>query len=313
MQKSEHYVFMEALVRRISEHDEEALRFQEEFYRLQAGLAGERKLKAKLEDYHFKSDYEILYNFECTNPRGFTHQIDALLITPHFILIFEVKQMSGSLYYKPAVHEFYRVTDHGVEESFTNPFDQVYRHQLFIEQLLRQSTVNVPVLHLVVIANFRAKLDNAFESMPILHLSSLPNFLESLYEQYPNTTLVPRQICEFFKSIHQRLPARRQIEASRLKTGVFCHHCEAIGPMLFYHGSCHCQYCKTKSTDGIMEALQHYRILISPYISNRAFCNFLGIKSRYAAIRLLSKLNLEAVGQGKSRYYVIPEHLLYGD
>lgn len=311
MQKSEHYVFMEALVRRISEQDEEALKFQEEFYRLQAGLAGERKLKTTLEDYYFRSDYEILYNFECTNPRGFTHQIDALLITPHFILIFEVKQMSGSLYYKPAVQEFYRVTDQGVEESFHNPFDQVYRHQLFIEQLLRQSAVAIPVRHIVVIANYRAKLDNAFESMPILHLSSLPKFLESLYEQYPDTMLNTRQITALFTSIQQRHPPRRQIEASRLKTGVFCKHCEALGSMFFYHGSWHCKYCQTKSIDGILEALQQYRILIGPHISNRAFRDFLGITSRHAATRLLLKLNLEAMGHGKSRYYVIPELIVY--
>lgn len=311
MQKSEHYIFMEALVRRISEQDGDALRFKEEFYRLQAGLAGERKLKMTLEDYYFKSDYEILYNFECVNLRGFSHQIDALLITPHFILIFEVKQMSGSLYYKPAVQEFYRVTEQGVEESLNNPFDQVYRHQLFIEQLLRQSAVVIPVQHLVVIANYRAKLDNAFETMPILHLSSLPKFLESLYEQYPNTTLIPHQISELFTSIYQRHPPRRQIEASRLKPGVFCKHCEAMGSMFFYHGSWHCKYCQTKSIDGILEALQDYRILIGPHISNRAFRDFLGITSRHAATRLLLKLNLEAVGQGKNRYYVIPEFLVY--
>ncbi|WP_274309178.1 nuclease-related domain-containing protein [Solibacillus daqui] len=239
MQKSKHYLFMEALVHRIHAHDEEALRFQEEFYRLQAGLAGEMKLKTTLADYFIKSDYEILYNFECINPRGFTHQIDALLITPHFIIIFEVKQISGGLFYKPAVHEFYRVTEKGVEENFPNPFDQAYRHRLFIEQFLQQHALKPPVLYLVVIANYRAKLDIAFESMPIIHLSSLPKYLESLFERYPTTTLVPHQISKLFKSIQQHLPARRQIELSRLKTGVFCRHCEALGPMIFYHGSWH--------------------------------------------------------------------------
>lgn len=311
MQKSEHYIFMEALVRRIHADDEEAQLFKEEFYRLQAGLSGEQKLKMTLEDYYFKSDYEILYNFECINPRGFSHQMDALLITPHFILIFEVKQMSGNLYYKPAVQEFYRVTDQGNEESFSNPFDQVFRHQLFIEQFLQHSAVAIPVRHIVVIANFRAKLDNAFETMPILHLSSLPKFLEILYKQYPKTTLNPHQISKLFTKIHQRHPPRRQIEASRLQTGVFCKQCEAIGSMFFYHGSWHCEYCQTKSIDGILEALQHYRILIGPHISNRAFRDFLGIPNRFAALRLLSKINMEAAGRGKNRYYVIPEQLFY--
>lgn len=310
MQKSMHYLFMEALVRRIHTHDEEAQLFQKELYRLQAGLAGERKLKLALTDYYFKSNHTVLYNFECKNGRGFTHQIDALLITSHFLLIFEVKQISGSLFYKRAVDEFYRIDENGFEENFVNPFDQVYRHQLFIEQILRQNGIKLPVLNLVVIANFRAKLDSAFESMPIRHLSGLPKYLEFLYENYPSTSTVPFEVSELLKRIQQRHPARRKIESNRLKTGVFCNQCETFDPMKFNNGFWICVHCKNKSFDIIIEALNDYRILISPQISNQSFRNFSGIESRFAANRVLSKLNLKKEGIRARRYYVIPENLI---
>lgn len=104
MQKSNHYLFMDAVNKRIQEKDNEILSFQEEFYRMEAGYVGEKKLKLVLDDYPFKNEYSIFYNFECMNDRGFSHQIDALLITPFFILILEVKQISGTLCYKPALH-----------------------------------------------------------------------------------------------------------------------------------------------------------------------------------------------------------------
>ncbi|MFL0581156.1 nuclease-related domain-containing protein [Solibacillus silvestris] len=40
--------------------------------------------------------YKIFYNFECINEKGFSHQIDALIITTRFLLVVEVKQISSS-------------------------------------------------------------------------------------------------------------------------------------------------------------------------------------------------------------------------
>lgn len=311
MQKSQHYLFMEALVRRIHTTDLEATLFQEEFYRMQAGLSGELKLKNRLADYHFKSDYFILYNFECMNTRGFSHQIDALLITQQFVLVLEVKQISGQLFYKPAVHEFSRRMENNIEENLPNPFDQAYRHQLFIEQVLHQHHIHIPVVHLVVIANYRAKLDVSLETMPILHLSGLPTFLENLSTQFPPTAYQVSEIQSIFLKMKQILPARRQIEPSRLKSGVFCTSCDTKAPMLFYSGYWHCFSCKAKSKNVLLDALHDYRTLISNRISNKAFRQFTGIECRFAAKRILAQLNLHTTGYKRTLMYVIPDEILW--
>ena len=59
MQQSRHYVFVEALMNRIRMDDLEAPTIENEFYRLQAGLSGEQKLKRMLSDYHFKTEAHI--------------------------------------------------------------------------------------------------------------------------------------------------------------------------------------------------------------------------------------------------------------
>lgn len=313
MLKSQHYLFMESLVRRIHEDDSEASLFYEEFYRMQAGLSGEIKLKYTLADHHFEEDYCILYNFESLNEFGFSHQIDALLITQQFILIIEVKQISGHLYYKPSVHEFSRRKDNDCEENLPNPFDQAYRHQLFIEHLLQKHHIHIPTLHLVVIANYRAKLDSSLEMMPIIHLSGLPTFIKNLFANYPATSYSLVKIQQIFQQMIQPLPARRQIEASRLKTGIFCNNCDTKMHMLFHYGVWHCNQCKAKSKDALLSALHDYRILISPCISNHAFRSFTGIPSVFAASRILSQLNLQAIGDNKGRSYIIPEDILWNN
>ena len=311
MQKSKHYLFSEALVQRIHAHDIEANAFQEEFYRMKAGLAGEEKLKTTLADYAFKSDYTVFYNFECVNDRGFTHQIDALLITPHFIIIFEVKQISGTLYYKPSLHEFYRITDNDTRENFPNPFDQAFRHKLFIEHFLLQQNIKIPVLQLVVIANYRAKLDLSLQGLPIMHMSGLPNFLERSYEKYPTSSINIPLLRSKFEEIIQQLPARRTIESHRIKTGVLCRTCDYSSTMQYSRGVWQCKICATKMKDALYETLHHYRVLISPRISNKEFRAFVDIQSKFVASKLLSRLGLESYGEKKGRYYVIPEDIYY--
>ena len=107
MLKSENLNYLDALVSRLQTDDEEFPAIQEAYYRVQAGMAGEEKMQRTLADYHFKA-FKTFYNYECINSKGFSHQIDALIITKKFLLVVEVKQISGTLFYKPSFHEFAR-------------------------------------------------------------------------------------------------------------------------------------------------------------------------------------------------------------
>lgn len=216
----QHYFFMEALLRRLREEDAQFLQFQGELYRLLAGVAGETKLQNCLADYPFQHDYYMIHHFECINARGFTHQIDALLLTPHFILVLEVKQLTGVLSYQQSTHEFSRQLNDGTIENLFNPFDQVYRHQLFVERLLQHHAISIPVHHLVIISNYRARLDASLQSMPIIHLSGLPYFIERLFARSPKTSYSPQALRKLFEEIAQPLPPRHTIEPHRLKTDI---------------------------------------------------------------------------------------------
>lgn len=309
-QKSSHYLFIEALANRLRTDDLDTVAVKDEFYRLEAGLAGEKKLQQILSEYSFKHDVQIIYNFECKNKKGSTHQMDALILTPSFILILEVKQISGTLFYKPAQHEFYRIQDDGIHENFPNPFDQAYRHQLFLENQFASWQLDIPILYTVVIANYRAKLDNSLQNFPIFHISGIPSFLENLNKRYP----MKRGNLSFIRSkldaLYFRLPPRRTVESSRLRRGVLCINCKYLHVMHYVSGSWVCVSCHSKSKSALKETLHHYRVLIKPKITNREFREFVGIDSMHAASKILMRLGLEKVGMGRGTYYIIPENIL---
>lgn len=308
MQKSKHHLYTEVLAKRILSEDMEARAIQQEFQRLEAGFSGEVKLKQTLSDYFFKTDQHILYNFECMNENGFTHQMDAIIVTPFFILIFEVKLLSGTLFYKPSLHEFFRIHNEK-RENFRNPLDQVYRHQLFLEQCLRKWQTQIPVYSAVVIAHHQAILDESLENFPIFHISGVPVFIENLYRNTTKTNANLNMIISKLNQLYKVLPPRRSISLNRIRKGVLCRRCDYENVMVYHYGTFTCNVCQVKSRDALFETLDHYRILINKKISNKQFRDFLGIHSLQAASKLLVRLGLERYGTKKGTYYVIPENI----
>lgn len=303
-----HPFFIESLAARLDVEDAEFERIQEEIYRAQAGLAGEEKLQYTLRDYPFKQDVRIFYDFQCMNERGFSHQIDALVVTTRFVLIIEVKHISGTLLYKPDVHEFSRLSSDGTSTNFTNPFDQAHRHQLFLEHYFMSIGIQLPVRYVVVITNLRAKLDASLFNLPILHVSGLPLFLENLQQHYTVDCVRLTDLCEQLERIACRLPVRRSVTRDRIRNGVLCAPC-GLKPIMHYaRGYWVCPVCGVRDKDAVWLSLQHYRVLIGPHISNREFREFVGIASEEAASKILSRSGMKKIGKNRYTSYIIPEN-----
>lgn len=304
-----HPFFIESLATRLDMQDVEFERIQEEIYRVQAGLAGEEKLHYTLSDYQFKQDVRIFYDFQCLNERGFSHQIDALVVTACFVLIIEVKHISGTLIYKPDVHEFSRLSHDGISTNFTNPFDQAYRHQLFIEQYVSSLGMQLPVTSVVVNTNLRAKLDASLFELPIFHVSGLPLFLEKLQQHYTVECVHLAEICAHLEKIACRLPVKRQVARDRIRNGVLCEPCGLKPVMHYTRGYWVCEVCGCRDKEAVWLSLQHYRVLVGPHITNREFREFVGISSEEAASKILKRSGMKRIGKNRGAYYVIPENI----
>lgn len=298
--------FIDSLVTRLYVDEDELANIQDQLYRLQAGLAGEERLRFTLSDYSFKQPAKLLYDFQCMNNRGFSHQMDALVVTPHFVLIIEAKHLSGTLSYKPSVHEFSRTSQDGVVTNFRNPFDQAFRHQLFLEHYFASCGIQIPVKYVVINTNLHAKLDPSLFNFPILHVTGLPLLLENMQQQYTKRYANLQTICDALQKISCYLPRKPIVTRDKIRKGVFCRNCQLKEIMHYERGYWICSQCCTRDKKAVLLALQHYRMLIDYKITNREFREFVGISNFDIASKLLLRLGLNKIGKNRGAYYIIP-------
>lgn len=307
--------YTQALVRRMCRTDEEWPDYHNRLSNLQAGFYGEQRSDRELADFTIPHKHYLLHNLELLNLQDFPHQMDSIVFSPHFLLILEIKNITGQLFYKLGHHEFGRIRMDGTKENFSDPFEQAYRHKLFVEDLLHSWGITMPVEYAIVIANQNAMLDESLRGLPIFHVSGLRRSINHLFEKYPDTRMTEETFemaaKRLIDALHRPNPKRR-VPLDRLKKGVLCPHCEYQAVMQYTAGSWYCSSCSTRDKKALRQALDDYRLLVSERITNKEFRDFVGIKSMQVASKILSRLELEKTGNKRGRVYIIPEDWMAG-
>ena len=302
--------YMHALVRRIHPADEEFPDYHTRLSNLEAGFYGEQRIDREFADFTIPHRHYLLHNMELLNPQGFTHQIDTIVFTSHFLLILEIKNMTGQLSYKLGHYEFGRIRQDGMKENFTDLFEQAYRHQLLLERILRSWNIDMPVEYAVVITNQNAVLDESLRGLPIFHMSGLRRSINRLFVKYPEPRLTDAAFEQaggrLMAALHRTMPKRR-VTADRLKKGVLCPRCEFRNVMHYTARNWHCRSCNSRDKTALRQALDDYRLLISERITNKEFREYVGIESISVASKILSRLGFEKIGDKRGAFYIIPE------
>jgi hypothetical protein len=116
-------------------------------YRMKSGLAGEEYVDRAWADFQLEEPYFLLHNY-CAGK----HQMDTVFLCGRFILIVEIKHMSGRISIEAEKAQFLRIKEDGSVESFRNPVDQVKRHVRFMEHLTAR---RLPVLYAIIFSHSR--------------------------------------------------------------------------------------------------------------------------------------------------------------
>ncbi|MBM7587965.1 hypothetical protein JOC86_004540 [Bacillus pakistanensis] len=100
-----------------------------------AGLKGENSIDFPLSfltdnKYLIFHDLRLEYN-------QYYFQIDTLLVSKSHILIIEVKNIAGTIYFDQEFNQMIRVKD-GIEEAFADPLIQVQRHETQLKSWLKK-------------------------------------------------------------------------------------------------------------------------------------------------------------------------------
>lgn len=266
-------------------------------YRMESGLKGEEYVDQAWEDYQLEEPYILLHNY-CVD----RHQMDTVFLCGRFILIIEIKHMSGRISIEEQKAQFLRIKGDGSIESFRNPIDQVKRHVRFMESLTGR---RLPVLYAVVFSHSRTMIGQIPPGEPIFKLSGLEFFIRRMLADYPEK-LNGNELdafALFLAKKHRNRSFVMQVDDLKLRRGVICSKCSRT--MVFQHGKFICDNCGRMGLLEFYEGLADYQYCISEWITNQELRAFFNISSEDAARRLLKRLDFEYNGTFKNRRYRI--------
>ncbi len=306
-QESKQHKVLEALVRRLPSTHPEYMYYFEKLRRIHAGFAGEQRVDGEWLEIILPYPNYFLHNLQILNRFGNTHQIDTVLLCPQFILILEIKNVTGFLDFDESFNQFTRTTGEGDVEGMTNPFHQGRRHMEWMKGMLQQSQLEIPVHYAVVLATKNAILSKSLRGQPIFHVSGLRYHVRELL-QHHKETVDKEELFQFAsKLLSMHRPIKREIEVPvrDLVKGVLCERCLNGQPMNYRYPNWYCQRCEAVDNEAIVRTLEDYRLLVGETLTNKGFCMFFKIDSPNTAYKLLQKLPLKAEGTKSNRKYWI--------
>ncbi|WP_185807661.1 nuclease-related domain-containing protein [Lysinibacillus telephonicus] len=291
---------LEAILRRLPDNDPNYDYYNDIYFRTKSGYDGEQKVDKEWSQINTHKSHYLLHNLELQN-----HQIDTLYICPNFLLILEIKNISGHLDFEYEKHQFLRTRNDGSKEGFYNPIDQVLRHARYLQSF----NLKIPIEYAIVISNSSTIIGNTPGNIPIFHASGIHQHIELLTKKYSNYNISPKRLNETVELLikhHNPRIWRFELETDKLLRGMICDNCNHKQPMKYYHGNWICNNCGKKGKEVLFTGLKDYRLLIDNKIRNKEFRTFFNIPSQDIAARILTRLNLPFEGNKKGRVYTIP-------
>lgn len=255
-----------------------------------------RGLRLKQEDLHF--------------------QMDNSLLSPHFLVIIEVKNLAGSLFFDPHFDRMIQNTLDGQEKVYEDPLLQISRQKIQLRKWLTDKKLSaLPIEHFVCIANNSTKISTVpgFEKKysRICHPGNLIMKINELDRLYTKEILTLKEMKKWNHALLKwHDPGRVDIGKTygtkrfQIKNGVFCPICDHL-PMIRQRGCWFCPKCNHISFDAHLSSINDYFLLIGPTITNKQLREFIQIPCVKLATKILGQLDLPSTGSKKSRIYLL--------
>lgn len=283
----------------------------EQLRRMSAGFHGEQRVDSLFYEIPIETPHYFIQDLYIQKPKS-SHQIDTVLVTSRFVLLLEIKSISGELNFDPQLRQFSRTNKDGSVDGMNNPDDQIRRHEKFVQQFLASQKVSLPVIGVIVFTYPSSIVNSRPKNRIIIQSSGLPFLMDQLLVKYPDellNTRKARQLAGRLLQLHSERPLRRIEVPVSLRRGVLCGK-DCGGTMNLNWRKWTCDKCSRIDRYAHFETLLQYRVLISPTITNSEFREFTGIESVATASKLIRIANMPSVGSFRDRIYTIPEEII---
>lgn len=301
-----------ALLRRLSPSHKKVPIIKEDLAKRISGYKGEKRIVYFL-SFLKKNQYDIFYGLRLIHEYAF--QMDVLLVSQKFLLIIEVKNISGTLLFDRFSDQLIRILNEK-ENRFSNPIIQAKRQKQQLEIWIASHKFPlIPIEYLVVNVNSSTILKTNYYNQELLerviHDEQIIDKIEKLEQRFNQSIYdlkTLQKLNRLFLKSHQELifniMEKFEVEKHEIKTGVRCLGCGKIH-MERLSGKWVCTVCKTTSKEAHKEAIFDYLFLFHK-ISNQECRKFLKLNSRVTASKFLNSLQLLITGSTKGTYYTLP-------
>lgn len=306
----------EALLRRLHDYHPKRPIIEEQLAKFRKGFEGEQSIDYFLSELP-KNEYYIFHDLRLPYEDNNFAQFDTIILSTKYLLIIEVKNISGTLIFDSPFKQLIRIKD-DKEEVFPDPLIQLKRHQKVISSILKsQSISQIPIEALIVITDPSTILKSTTNSRDIHEKITrpfyLPHNIDHLKLKYKQDKLTKKDLqkmTRFFLKNHTPLNrdvlSQFNLKISDIRTGVHCPDCSKL-PILKQpnRNKWYCENCHQVHKNAHLHALTDYALLINPMITNKQCRDFLHLSSTQATYRLLNQLQLEKLGGTKKKRYDI--------
>lgn len=306
--KTHKLLMLEAIVRRLKKTSPNYAYFLEYHRKMSAGFAGERSVDRIWQEMHLPSPSHLIHDYCFINEAGYTHQVDTLFVTPHFICVVEIKNIVGRLDFDDEKRQCIRTMSNGQVNSIAYPVDQLNRHVYYFQYFLTKHQLKLPIVKVILIANPTTIIGKVSAECTIMHSIGLPHFLHNCWRKFtkplPDTSFT--YLINELNNMQYEKRWVQEIAKEELKSGVLCSMCQYEEKMYYLKGTWFCRKCGGANDKAFAEALQDYRLLRGNLITNAQLCEEFNIPSKNIAYRLLQALKYEKVGNTRFSQYKIP-------
>lgn len=305
---SHHAVALAALLKRLPKTHPKYNYLHDEMMQKIAGDRGEEIVMKELEKLKLPYTFYVFHNLYLYSETSF--QMDILVISPYYALIFEVKNISGEIEILTNPSILVRTKPTGEINSYKSPIPQLQEYNYQLSNLFNDNKIKLPIYGAITFAFASSYV----KTVPTNNTFLLTNEVRKFMRDIPTkkACLTEEQLDhlkDWFLRKHKKfnpfpLSNYYDINQLEIKTGVECPACAYIG-MKKLKRSWGCPKCRSQSKSAHEQTLQDYFLIYKDTINNEDCRKFFHLKDKHNATRILKNPILRPTGQSRKTTYTI--------
>lgn len=309
---------LEALLRRLKPGHPSREKIADELARRQAGVRGEKKLDYFVQNLPLSKEGYVFHDLRLPITNMAYFQMDTLIVTPQFLLVFEGKNISGELSIE--LNQLVRTIEEKVD-VFPNPILQAENQLLNLHTLLMKHSIPCPPSdYYVVIANPHSIIKHnphyPAVSNKVIRPAAIRNKVYLMSKKSKRSILDKRELSNLSRILlklhtpeEPDVLSRYKIDSNDIVRGGYCESCKQFSVKRI-NRFWTCTQCQIIGNYAMFQALWDYRLLMGKTITNRKFREFLMIDSIDMASNMLRRLKFPSTGKFKSTEYELEVEIL---